>query len=223
MNCLINSVFAGLRRMGMFFPFLFFLLSLFVFSFVFSQEGQRGHTSEADREEDDFCKDSYHPTFDELRQIFERAIMLQGNGSLCRLSGLKSFESISESSEFKTNDGYSGPVLVTSVTQHDEDGLAWDSEILTFREGVACLNRTKKEGHMINYKLESSSGTLGFSDWSIEVHERNTVLVFNKKGQLILVNTVRVDSTDSVLGRSMDNMSDLQCGDYEELLDQTEI
>ena len=185
-----------LQNVRVFFPFLGLLFSLSVFHFAFGQANQGGHTPGVGQVEGNACK-GHHPTLDELREIFVRAIALQQDNDSCKLSGFKYFGSIMESTRFKANDGYSGPLLVTSFIKQDEDGLIWDSVIMAFRENIACLeSNTGNDGFRINYMLKSSSIP------EKDVHEKHIILGFDEDGRLMM-GFAAVSSYEYVFGKGL--------------------
>ncbi len=189
----------------MIFPFLAFLFSLSVFHFAFSQgeqtpdkfesfmEWAKARRREVRQTEYNNCYDR-RLTLDELMEIFERAIALQQDNDLCKLSGFKYFGSITESTDFYASDGYSGPLFVTSIIKQDEDNLVWGSIITTFRENVVCLEpNSDNDGFKIDYWLRSASVPVEDMHTKHDVHRRLYELEFDEDGRLVKVLAVTTD------------------------------
>ncbi len=209
MKCLMSFMLSLLTIPGnirVIFPFLVFLFSLSVSHFAFSQ----GEQTPADQEEQisdkkveglmewararrrevrqtdyNYCS-GRRLTLDELMEIFEQAIALQQDNDLCKLSGFKYFDSITESTDFFAADGYSGPLFVTSIIKQDGDDLVWGSMITVFRENVACLipNRDN-DGFKIDYWLQTSSVPVEDMHTKHDIYKRSATLEFDEDGRLM--------------------------------------
>ena len=215
--------FLTIRNIRVIFPFLIFIFSLSVFHFAFSEERTEGpadgkqtsdffetlmeqarkyrtHRAETIKQtEYTPCADRYL-TLNELMEIFNRAIDLQEENDLCKFSGFRYFDSITEATKFSAYDGYSGPLFVTSILKQDEDDLVWDSMITTFRDNAVCLRPNlgndpdrDVDGFIIDYSLRSASAPKEEMHTKHNVHKRSTTMEFDGNGRLIRVLTTSTE------------------------------